>query len=141
MRSSVRIPGFVLVGVLAVGIGFAFAQEKPPAGQDKEKKESVAVVDPVSGAWDGSVETQNGPIAFGLTIKLEKDKLSGEIASQEGTVPISGTWAEGKLSVTFDYNGGPVAMSGQLKEGALSGDMSFAGGQSVLPWSAKKHAG
>jgi hypothetical protein len=120
---------------LAAGVGVA--QDQPAAGQ--EKKEAVEA-DPLTGAWDGSAETQNGPVSFVLKIKLEKDKFTGEIASDQGGAPITGTWAEGKFSGSFDFNGMAVAMTGTLKDGALSGEMNFGGGQMIMNWSAKKKA-
>jgi hypothetical protein len=117
--------------------GASFAQDKPAAGQ--EKKEGAAA-DPLTGDWDGSAETQNGPVSFLLKVKLEKDKFTGEISSDQGGAPITGTWAEGKFSGSFDFNGTPVAMTGAMKDGVLSGEMSFGGGQMIMNWTAKRKA-
>ena len=138
MRNVVHIIGVLVVAGLLVASGPAFAQDKPAGGQDK--KESVAAADPISGDWEGSVESPNGVIAFTLKLKLDKDKLSGEIASAEGGSPISGTWTDGKLSAEFDYNGTPITMNGGVKEGVLSGEMSYGGGQAIMAYSAKRPA-
>ncbi len=138
MIRAFRILGILVVAAMIAGTGVSFAQDKPAAGQDK--KESAAAADPLTGDWDGSVESQNGAIAFTLKLKLEKDKFTGEIASDQGGAPLSGTWVEGKYSASFDYNGSPVAMTGTLKEAVLSGEMSFGGGQMVMTWTAKKAA-
>lgn len=132
---AIRILGGLILALFVVGIAAGSAQDKP--AQEKEKKETATSVDPLSGAWDGSVETQNGAISFGLTMKLDKEKVSGDIASEQGSSPLSGTWTDSKLSVTFDYNGTPVEMTGGLKDDTLSGEMSF-GGQMVMSWTAKK---
>ncbi len=80
MRERVmQVVGMLLVALFVVGVGFGSAQDKP--AQEKEKKETTAAADPLSGAWDGSVETQNGAISFALTVKLDKDKVTGDIAS------------------------------------------------------------
>lgn len=137
-RNLVRAFGFLVVALLVAGAALSAAQDKP--AQDKEKKETVAAADDLSGDWDGTTETPNGTISFTLKIVLDKDKVTGEIASSEGGAPVSGTWTDGKLSATFDYNGTPMTMTGTLKEGVLSGEMNFGGGQAIMPWSAKKHA-
>ncbi len=136
MQRAFRILGIVFVALALVGIGVSFAQDKPAAGQDK--KESAQEADPVTGDWDGSVETPNGTISFTLKLKLEKDKVSGEIASEQGSLPLTGTWADGKLTGNFDYNGSPVVMTGTLKDAAFGGEMNMGGGQMVMNWSAKK---
>lgn len=138
MRRSVRILGIVLVGALVVGAGWASAQDKP-AG-DKDKKETVAAADPISGDWEGSVDTPNGTINFKLTIKVDKDKVSGEIGSSEGSSPLTGTWTDSKLTASFDYNGTPVVMTGGVKDAALTGEMNYGGGQSVMNYTAKRPA-
>jgi hypothetical protein len=132
-----RTLGILVVAAMLVAAGASFAQDKPAAGQEKK---TAAAADPLSGDWEGSVETQNGAIAFTLKLKLENDKVIGEIGSQEGSTSLSGTWTDGKLSASFDYNGTPVTMGGTLKDGALSGEMSFGGGQSLMTYSAKKQA-
>jgi hypothetical protein len=117
--------------------GVSDAQDKPAAGQEKK---DAAEADPLTGAWDGSAETQNGPVAFVLKVKLEKDKFTGEIASDQGGTSITGTWAEGKFTGNFDFNGSAVVMTGTMKDGALSGEMNFGGGQMIMNWTAKKKA-
>ena len=74
---------------LAVGVclaaGAAWAQEQAggPAGQQKDK---AAAADPISGEWDGTVEMPDGAMPFSMKLKLEKDKVTGEIGSQQGAV-------------------------------------------------------
>lgn len=127
----------VLVSSFFLGAGLAAAQDKPA---QEPKKEVVAAADPLSGNWEGTVETPNGTISFGLKLKVEGDKVSGEIASPEGAVPLSGTWTEGKLNASFDYNGTPITMTGGVKEEVLAGEMSYGGGQAIMPYSAKRPA-
>lgn len=127
-RTAVRVLGVILVGLLAAVVSVA-AQDKPAA----------AAADP-SGTWDGTVETPNGVVTFALVVKIEKDKVSGEISSPEGAMPIVGAWAEEKLTFSFDYNGTPIAATSALKEGALAGEMNYGNGQSIMPFTAKKRA-
>jgi hypothetical protein len=110
-----------------------------PKEAPKEAPQEAAAADLISGDWDGSVDTPNGPIAFTMKLKVEKDKVTGEIGSPEGNAPASGTWAEGKLTVTFPYaTGDLITMAGALKDGQLSGDLSLGANGMVMPWSAKK---
>jgi hypothetical protein len=136
MSRAFRILGIMFV-VFVVAAGAGAAQDKPAAGQDKKE---TAAADPLTGSWNGTVETPNGVINFALTLKLDKDKVTGEIGSEQGSTPLTGTWTEGKLSGSFDYNGTPITMTGTLKDGALGGEMSFGGGQAVMNWMAKKKA-
>ena len=60
---------------------------------------------------------------FTMTLKLEKDKVTGEIGSQQGAVPITeGSFVDGKLTITFTYvDGNAVVMSGVVADGAAHG--------------------
>ena len=139
MRKAFGIIGLVTAMAMVGATAMAAPVMKQQAGQEKPKetpKEAAAAADPISGEWEGSVDTPNGTIAFTMKIKLDKDKVTGEIASPEGAVPASGTFADGKLSVTFPYSSDTISMDGTLKEGVLSGEMSMAG--FAMGWSAKK---
>lgn len=132
-----------MVAVLAVGVclvaGAAWAQEQPasPAGQEKDK---AASADPVSGEWDGTVVMPDSAMPFSMKLKVEKDKVAGEIGSQQGAVPITeGSFVDGKLTITFTYaDGNVVVMSGAVAEGQLTGSLNYGGGQMVTNWTAKK---
>ena len=77
---------------------------------------------------------------FSLKLKLEKDKVTGEVGSQQGAVPITdGSFADGKLSISFNYvDGAAVLMTGTLTDGQLAGSLNYGGGQMVVSWAAKK---
>jgi hypothetical protein len=132
-----------MVTVLAVGVclaaGAAWAQEKPasPAGQQKDK---TASADPVSGEWDGAVEMPDGAMPFSLKLKVEQDKVTGEVGNQQGATPISaGSFVDGKLTITFTYmDGNVIVMNGTVADGQITGSLNYGGGQMVANWSAKK---
>jgi hypothetical protein len=96
----------------------------------------------VTGDWDGLVDMQDGPMPFTMKLKLDKDKVTGEITGPQGAAAITdGAWvaAEGKLTISFTYvDGAAVAMSGALKDDTLSGSLDYGGGQMVVNWAAKK---
>ena len=105
------------------------------AQQQEKPKEATAAADPISGEWEGTVTMQSGPMPFYMTLKLDQDKVSGQIGNVEGSTGISGTWLDGKLSLSFVYNG-PMTLSGALKEDQLTGNLTL--GDGVLPFTAKK---
>lgn len=133
----------VLLAIVAVGVcvmtGGAWAQDKPAAGAGQSK---AAAADPITGDWDGTVQMPDGGMPFTLKLKLEGEKVAGEIGSQQGAVAItSGSFADGKLTISFTYvDGTGVSLSGALAEGQLSGSLNYGGGQMVTSWTAKKKA-
>jgi hypothetical protein len=134
-----RVVAVLVAAVVAVG-GTLLAQQGG-APQEKPKETQAQAADPITGDWEGSVALPDGNIGFFMKLKLEKDKVSGEIGSDQGATQCSGTWADGKLTLSFTYvNGEAIAMTGALKEGQLGGDMTIGGGQMVTVWVAKKKA-
>jgi hypothetical protein len=125
------------MSLCVVAVSGARAQVKPaaPGGQDK-----AASADPITGEWEGAVEMPDGSMPFTMKLRLEKAKVTGEIGSNQGAAPISdGSFADGKLSITFTYvDGNGVTMTGAAADGALAGSLNYGGGQMVANWSAKK---
>ena len=136
MRKALRFAGIILVVFALVGPASSFAQDKPAAGQDK--KESAAAADPLTGDWDGSVESQNGAMPFTMKLKLEKDKFTGEIASNRAARRSQAPGPTASSPPASTTTARPVAMTGTLKEAVLGGEMNFGGGQMVMTWTAKK---
>jgi hypothetical protein len=130
--TAVRVLGVVLAALFLAG-GTAWAQDKPAP----DSQQPAVAAESVVGNWEGAVETPNGTIGFTLQIKLDGQKVSGQISSAEGGGPISGTWTDGKLTLSFDYNGSAMEMTGALKDGALTGEMVYQG-ETVMPWTAKR---
>jgi len=53
------------------------------------------------GKWKMSLETPHGTMVMDFDLKLDKDKLTGTVVSDMmGTVPVTGTFASGKVSIT-----------------------------------------
>jgi len=129
---------FALAVLLAAGAVPAMAQDAP---QQEKPKEAVAAADPISGTWDGTVSMPEAAMPFFMTLKLEKDKVTGEIGSHEGTSPVTGTWLDGKLALSFTYvDGQAITLSGGLKDDQLTGEISVSGGQWMMTFVAKKKA-
>jgi hypothetical protein len=139
-RSLVSLVVIVVASCLA-GAGPSWAQsaaEKPaPPAQDKDK---AVAADPISGDWEGFADLPDGSTPFSLKLKLEKDKVTGEVAGPQGAAPITeGSWVDGKLTVAFTYvDGAGIVLTGSLAEGQLAGSLNYGGGQMVVNWSARK---
>ncbi len=98
---------------------------KPPAG------------DPITGAWDGVTGNSEMSVPFTMNLKLDGEKVTGDISSEQGGAQIStGTWKNGALNVSFELGGmGTVTMVGALQEGKLVGSLDVAG-QMQMQWAA-----
>lgn len=112
----------------------AFAQEAP------KPPDKPATVD-VTGVWDMSVETPNGPIQNVGTLKQEGEKLTGTLASQMGEVALEGTVIgdEIKYVINIDMQGQQmsIAFAGKVDGDKMTGLFEF-GGMGSAAWSATK---
>jgi hypothetical protein len=139
MRTSAWILSLALVGSMVGGLSVR-AQDKPK-DQDKDRAQAAAA-DPVTGDWEGLVDLPDGAMSFSMTLKLDRDKVSGEVAGPQGASTISdGTWAEkdAKLTISFTYtDGAPVTMTGTVTEDQITGSLSYGGGDMVINWVAKR---
>jgi hypothetical protein len=53
-----------------------------------------------AGKWKLSLDTPHGTMVMNFDLKMEKDKLTGTMTNDMmGTVPVSGTYADGKLAM------------------------------------------
>ncbi len=129
----------VIAGMLVVAVALAVPAWARQAPQDKPKE--AAAADPVSGSWDGTTQMGSEEMAFFMSLRLDKESVSGEIGNNEGTTGVTGTWVDGKLTLNFSYvNGEPVVMIGAVKEGQLTGSLDLNGGQVLTTWTARKKA-
>ncbi len=113
----------LLGAVLVLGIASV-----PTSGQDS-----------VAGAWELTLQTPQGSSRATLTLKVEGDQATGDLASQIGSMPITGTASAGVIalsgslavqgiSLVLGINGkveGEV-LHGTMKIGDL-GDLPFTG--------------
>jgi hypothetical protein len=99
---------------------------------------------PFVGEWTMALEGPNGPATFDLSVKVENDKVVGEItggatAAQPFT---SITKADQSLYLgyLFNYEGNPVDAVVRLTpaDGKMTAGIDFAGGAYVLTGSATK---
>jgi hypothetical protein len=108
-----------------------------PAAADKPTAANAA--DLLSGQWDGVTGNDEMSVPFTMNLKLDGEKVTGDISSDQGGAPFSiGTWKGGALNLSFEYGGmGTVTMVGAMKEGKLVGSLDIAG-QMQMQWAAVK---
>ncbi len=82
----------------------------------------------LNGQWDAVADANGQPFPFLLTLKVEGDKVTGNSSSQLGeAVMKDGSWKDGKLSFQLEGQNGTISMSATVIEGKLSGEFDYAG--------------
>jgi hypothetical protein len=102
---------------------------------------SMALAQSPAGAWELTVETPQGANTSTLTLKQDGSKLTGDLASQMGSTPVEGTFADGAVSVTanIDLQGTSLQLgiSGKVDGDALNGNVKF-GDFGEFPFTGKR---
>ena len=103
---------------------------------------STALAQSPAGAWDLSVDTPQGANTSTLTLKLDGDKLSGDLANQMmGSTPVTGTFSAGTVAVTanIDVQGSTLQLgiTGKVDGEAMTGNIKF-GDFGEFPFTAKR---
>ena len=82
----------------------------------------------MSGQWDAVADANGQPFPFLLTLKVDGENVTGNSSSQLGEAPIkTGKWKDGRLSIEVEGGQGTIVMSATVIEGKLSGEFDFAG--------------
>src|ERR1043166_6524687 len=104
---------FTVVAALLVGAP-AFAQATPTS---------------VSGDWDVTVVSPQGPNTTRLSLKQDADKLSGMFKSPMGELPVTGavTGADVKILFTINIQGRPldITLNGKATDTTMTGTAVF----------------
>jgi hypothetical protein len=120
------------------------------AGQAANAAQSAAQVTaadaaPFIGDWTLDLQGPNGPGAFDLTVKVEKEKVVAEITGETtATQPITDIAKADKslvLSYSFNYEGNPVDAVVRLTpgaEGKMNAQIDFAGGAYLMSGNATR---
>ena len=136
--SSVLIAG-LLVALPATAV--RAASDAPQAGGQITAADAA----PFVGDWTLTLEGPNGPATFELSVKVEQDKVTGEIKSAElpaqAITDITKVDKSLTLRYSFDYQGNQVPTVVSLvpaEEGKTKAQIDFAGGAYVMAGSAAK---
>ena len=107
----------------------------------------VTTVDaaPFLGDWTLTLQGPNGPGSFDLSVKVDKEKVVGEIANaQMATLPITDISKADKtlvLRYTFTWENNPVDAAVSLTpaaDGKVAAQIDFAGGAYTMAGTAAK---
>jgi hypothetical protein len=82
----------------------------------------------LNGDWEAVADANGQPFPFLLTLKIDGEKVTGGSSSQlgEGTIK-EGSWKDGKLTFQIEGTNGTIAMSATVIDGKLSGEFDYAG--------------
>ena len=82
----------------------------------------------LNGQWDGVADAQGQPFPFLLTLKVDGETVTGNSSSQLGeSVVKDGSWKDGKLAFQLEGQNGTISMSATVIDGKLSGEFDYAG--------------
>ena len=132
-----------LIAGLLTSSGVAAA----PAASAAQSAAQATAADaaPFIGEWTLDLQGPNGPAAFDLTVKVEKEKVVGEITGGTlATQPITDVTKADQslvLSYSFNYEGNAVDAVVRLTpapEGKTNASIDFAGGAYVMTGTATK---
>ncbi len=133
----------VVLSPCTVGTAVAAGSSAWIAGQDQQAAAADAA--PFIGDWTLTVQGPNGPGAFDLSVKVEKDKVVGEISSEQlPKQPITDVSMVEKrlvLRYSFNWEGNPVPTVVSLtpaSDGKVAAQIDFAGGAYIMTGAATK---
>lgn len=103
-------------------------QERPQRGADAA--DAAAAV--VTGEWVGEIDAPNGMMQFTLTISGAEAELTGQLASEMGSVPLRGTQSGADITLhgTFTPPGGTalaITLTGRVTGDDLRGAVTTQG--------------
>lgn len=136
--------------VSAVLIAGGLIPPNAAGGQAASAAQAATQVSPAAAAtfigdWTLNLQGPNGPGVFGLAVKVEKEKVVGEISAETmPTQPITDITRADKslvLRYSFEYEGNPVSAVVSLTpadDGKVSAQIDFAGGAYVMTGAATK---
>ncbi len=82
----------------------------------------------LSGQWDAVADANGQPFPFLLVLKVEGETVTGSSSSQLGDSTVkAGTWKDGKLVFQLEGQNGTISMSATVVEGKLTGEFDYSG--------------
>lgn len=125
VRKTIPVVGLIVL--------VALAGASSPAAQERSQADATP-----AGKWTMSMKTPHGPLTLSLEVKLDGKKATGWLASEQfGRLPITGEYADAKLTFSVDTDNGAMTYVGKLKDkDTLVGDLSSHAGD--LPCTATR---
>ena len=123
---TVKADGDKLVGEATEGtqkIPLEFKKVTPAAA-------AAAPAAPVnlSGNWEAVADANGQPFPFALTLKVDGETVTGSSSSQLGDSQVkNGSWKGGKLVFELEGQNGTISMSATVIDGKLSGEFDYSG--------------
>lgn len=100
----------------------------PPAPAKTAAEAAPATAVNLNGQWDAVADAQGQPFPFLLVLKIEGETVTGSSSSQLGESTIkNGIWKDGKLAFDLEGQNGTINMSATVVEGKLTGQFDYAG--------------
>jgi hypothetical protein len=136
------IAGAALIAVLFAPFDLAAAPAVSPA--ESAAPVTAAEAAPFIGEWSLALQSQDGPQESDLAVKVEQDKVVGEIILGGMTHSITDVTKSDKslvLRYSFDYQGNPVDTVVSLTpvpEGKMAAQIAFAGGAYIMSGDATR---
>ncbi len=82
----------------------------------------------LNGQWEAVADANGQPFPFLLTLKIDGESVSGGSSSQLGEAQLkNGTWKNGQLSFQLEGSNGTISMSATVIDGKLSGEFDYSG--------------
>jgi hypothetical protein len=82
----------------------------------------------LNGQWDAVADANGQPFPFLLTLKVEGETVTGGSSSQLGEAQLkNGTWKDGRLVFQLEGSNGTISMSATVIDGKLSGEFDYSG--------------
>lgn len=120
VEGTQKVPIELKKVVPAAAAAPATAPATPPAG-------APAAVN-LNGQWDAVADANGQPFPFLLVLKIEGENVTGSSSSQLGDSTVkSGSWKEGKLVFQLEGQNGTISMSATVVDGKLTGEFDYAG--------------
>jgi hypothetical protein len=103
---------------------------------------AAAQVD-VTGTWEISLNSLQGPNSFDGTLKQDGEAVTGELVSPMGTFAFKGTLDKDTLTIIYSIpvqgNNLAITMKGKVEDDSMSGTAKL-GDFGEMPWTAKRKA-
>ena len=82
----------------------------------------------LNGQWEAVADANGQPFPFLLTLKIDGENVTGSSSSQLGDAQMkSGTFKDGRLSFQLEGSNGTISMTATIVEGKLSGEFDYSG--------------